>query len=82
MNNANISGFCDLETDADAPRLSCVRLDPLAADALWPGVKRRVLAAAPAVPLTNPDRHAPRLHAFATTSTTPSGASCPIRRVR
>ena len=32
--------------------------DPLAADALWARVERRVLAAAPAIPLTDPiDTH-------------------------
>ena len=58
-NNGNLAEFCDPRTDALMRRATELQAsDPLAADASWARVERRVLAAAPAIPLTNPiDSH-------------------------
>jgi len=58
-NNPNVAEFCDPRMDALMRRATELRAtDPLAADASWAQVERRVLHAAPAVPLTNPiDTH-------------------------
>ena len=53
--NSNYSQYCDPAADALMRRASASQAtDPRAADALWARAERRVLAAAPAVPLVNP----------------------------
>ena len=54
-NNVNSSQFCDPRADALIRRATEAQAsDPRAADALWARAERRVLDAAPAVPLFNP----------------------------
>lgn len=75
--NQNVSEFCDPGADALMRRATELQAtDPRAADALWVRVERRVLRAAPAVPLINPvdshlvsarvrnDRYGPQLPGF------------------
>ena len=51
--NLNVSGFCDPGADALMRRATAAQAsDPRAADALWARAERRVLDAAPAIPLT------------------------------
>ena len=52
--NNNLSQFCDPGADALIARATAVQTsDPRAADALWARAERRVLDAAPAIPLFN-----------------------------
>ena len=54
-NNSNYSQFCDPGADALIRRATALQAsDPRAADALWARAERRVLDAAPAIPLFNP----------------------------
>jgi peptide/nickel transport system substrate-binding protein len=53
--NTNFSQYCDPDADALIRRATALQAsDPRAADALWARAERRVLDAAPAIPLYNP----------------------------
>ena len=50
--NANYSGYCDRRTDAAIRRAKMLSAtDPAAANRLWAAIDRRIVAAAPWVPL-------------------------------